>query len=430
MPENNNKDPIENLFRKKAEEYDISYREEDWLKLEKQLDQQEKQRAAQNKRWLTAAALLFLFSLLGYAVYQNYQGINRINEQLSDQESIETQANENGEELEDLSAGEKDAEEKQNANRTEPKSGLAGKDDEITEEKSQPAIAAEERAGKAGSESDPDSDEPRTSDITIPPVFADEFSCASCRLSDLGESQNEPTTTGMLRSAGTPLPILAAQEESARPGFSEKQPAMQQSGSASRAFIGLAAGPDLSTVGALSDFDQPGYNVGVLFEYRLRSDFSIRTGLMRASVNYVADGSEYHPPSGFWSYDTMPDRTTAQCIILDIPVSLKYEFWHFGRSGFYATAGFNTYIMLNEDYRFDYGYESSSDSQVQQWSGKTGTRHWMSNASISVGYAFDLSPQLSIQIEPFLKLPVREVGWGNVKLYSTGSFISLNYKLY
>lgn len=435
MPENNNKDPIENLFRKKAEEYDISYREEDWLKLEKQLDQQEQQRAAQKKRWIAAAIIFFLFSLLGYAVYQNYQGINRINEQLSDQESVETPQNENGEGLlEDTPAEQQDSggnqEDRRNAgDRSEPQSG-ASENDATTQKDSRPSIAGREGTGRSDPEEMNGGSEASGSEVSdeaIPWISAEDLSCAACQLSDFGSQQKEQTSPGLSRTT-RPLPaVMAAQE---KPPATGKQEQVEQSASAPRAFIGLAAGPDLSTVGSLSDFDQPGYNVGLLFEYRLRSDFSIRAGLMRASVNYVADGSEYHPPSGFWSYDTMPDRTTAQCIILDIPISLKYEFWHFDRSRLYATAGFNTYIMLSEDYQFDYGYGSSNDGEVQQWSDKTGTRHWMSNANISVGYAFDLSPQLSMQIEPFLKLPMREVGWGNVKLYSLGSFISLNYKLY
>lgn len=433
MPENknHNKDPIEHLFRKKAEEYDISYREEDWLRLEKKLDRQVRQHTARKKRWIIAAVVLFLFSLLGYAVYQNYQDINRINEQLSEQQAVETEQQENGE---DLPAEQQDSQESQEdaGERSELKSG-APENEAPTPEDPRPSVA--EREGTGGTDADETYGGSESSELTayadvIPWISAEELSCAACRLSDLGSGQKEQATISLSRTTNALPGAMAVRETPATADVSGGQEHRQPPASASRAFIGLAAGPDLSTVGALSDFDQPGYNLGLLFEYRLRSNFSIRGGLMRASVNYVADGSEYHPPGGFWSYDTVPDQTSARCIILDIPVSLKYEFWQLERSRFYATAGFNSYIMLSEDYRFDYGYESSESDPVQQWSGKTGTRHWMSNASLSVGYAIDLNPRLSLQVEPFLKLPMREVGWGNVKLYSMGSFISLNYTLY
>lgn len=424
MPENNNKDPIENLFRKKAEEYDISYREEDWLKLEQQLEQQERHHATQKRRWLVAAAVLLLFSLLGYAVYQNYQGINRINEQLSDQNNTETLP----EDFPDTPKEQDDSEEKtaknHTDNRSEPQSDISD-NNEIIKEKPHPSTTESNKGNRSDPENFSASDEPRISDAAIPQISVDKLSCTTCQLSNLADRQKEQSNLELTQETKTHPHAMAAQEKSAT-DFSERKSLPQPA--ASRAAIGLVAGPDLSTVDSFSDFHQPGYNLGLLFEYRLNSAFSIRGGLVRSSVHYVADGSEYHPPSGFWSYDTVPDQTTAQCIILDIPVSLKYEFWHFDRSRLYATAGLNSYIMLNEDYQFD--YESSNSHLVQRWNDRTGTRHWMSNANISIGYAFDLNPHLSFQIEPFLKIPVREVGWGNVKLHSMGSLISLNYKLH
>ncbi len=64
MDSRNNKDPIERLFQQKAEEYDISYQEKDWLKLEKRLDERDQMIASRRLRWFIAAAVLLLFSLL------------------------------------------------------------------------------------------------------------------------------------------------------------------------------------------------------------------------------------------------------------------------------------------------------------------------------------------------------------------------------
>jgi len=86
MKDLNNNDPLEELFKSKSEQYDISYREEDWQNLKDRLDAADVRLANRNKRWLTAAAVLILFSLLGYFTYQNYQQINSLNEQLSQTE--------------------------------------------------------------------------------------------------------------------------------------------------------------------------------------------------------------------------------------------------------------------------------------------------------------------------------------------------------
>ncbi|MDZ7721224.1 MAG: hypothetical protein U5K72_20545 [Balneolaceae bacterium] len=87
--EQNHNDPLERLFRKKAEEYNISYREEDWLKLEKQLDARDMKLYYRRRlRWLAAAAIL-IFSLIGYYTVQNHNKINELTEQLNQNEAVE-----------------------------------------------------------------------------------------------------------------------------------------------------------------------------------------------------------------------------------------------------------------------------------------------------------------------------------------------------
>lgn len=419
MPENNNKDPIEHLFRKKAEEYDISYQEADWMKLEKRLDEQQRQLAARRKRWLVAAALLFLFSLLGYAVFQNYQEINKLNEQLDNQSIAETPRDDNTAE-----SGDRDSDTADENRSEQPSETL---DQPVTEE-GPPSFASErEQTQSLEGEEQSVSQTFLVSDAMAQQLAVEELPQTPGDISEFAANQKQ--TDFNLVQPNDPYPhFMAAQQESTDASGVSEDP-LHQPIAASRVSVGFLAGPDLSTVGGLSNFDQPGYNLGLLIEYRLSSNLSIRSGLMRASVNYKAGGDEYRPPSGFWSYDTAPPyQASAQCIILDIPVSLKYDFWHFERSKLYATVGASSYIMLNEEYQFD--YESYNNNQVQEWSDRTGTRHWLSNANLSIGYAFDLNPHLSMQIEPFLKLPMREVGWGNVKLYSIGTSISFNYNLY
>ncbi|MEX2603442.1 MAG: hypothetical protein WD361_04530, partial [Gracilimonas sp.] len=80
-----------------------------------------------------------------------------------------------------------------------------------------------------------------------------------------------------------------------------------------------------------------------------------------------------------------------------------------------------------EDYRFEYDY--SKPGQTESLSENSGKAHLLSNAGFSVGYELDIHQSWNLRVEPFIKIPLQEVGWGNVKLYSVGSFISINYKL-
>ncbi|HKK44153.1 MAG TPA: outer membrane beta-barrel protein, partial [Balneolaceae bacterium] len=191
--------------------------------------------------------------------------------------------------------------------------------------------------------------------------------------------------------------------------------------------LGLVMGPDLSTAGSIAHFYDPGYRLGATIDYNFSPDWGITTGIIRTRTRYTAGSGDYQLPQGYLSNNESPKRTRADCVLLDIPVSLKYRFLQFNHSRLYATAGVSSYIMLNEKYRFT--YKDYQSGLAQGWSGKTGTRHWLSNASFSIGYEFDIRGNWSLRAEPFIKIPLKEVGWGNVKLYSMGSIISLNYNL-
>ena len=78
--------------------------------------------------------------------------------------------------------------------------------------------------------------------------------------------------------------------------------------------------------------------------------------------------------------------------------------------------------MLNEKY--DYVYDTNySNVTWNTWEGKTGF-YGAAVANFSFGIERKIGKRLTFQAEPFFKIPLAEVGYGKVKLISTGLFIS------
>lgn len=427
MPDNNKKDSLGKLFQKKAGDYEIPFHEADWLELENRLDVVDKQYASRKKqRWIAVASIL-VFSLLAYFTYENYRRINQLSRQLS------------AETVENAQQGTAPEEELSRTKDDQPvvneKRGDIAENNSVQSKGLKTPLypPARETLYQTGAEPEKKKGEPgagnRASGNFLATggvgseLFVPELSCPECGLSRpaakdeqlvvsrIESSKPEIKNTGLIAANST----LSA---SAHSGNTRQSPP--------RVAMGLVMGPDFSTAGSISNFYNPGHEIGVTVEYNLNPNFAIRAGIIQSEVRYVAHGREYNPPPGYWTGGITPYKTIGECLLIDIPISLKYNFLHFDRSRFYATAGLTSYIMLSEDYRFN--YDSDEAGLVQDWSGKTGTRHWMSNAGFSIGYEFDILPEWSIRAEPFVKIPLKEVGWGNVKLYSLGSFISINYK--
>ena len=401
MPENkNHNDPLDRLFQKKATEYDIAFREEDWTQMEQKLDLKDAKLAYRKKIYWLTAALFLIISTLGYFTYDNYSRLNELADRQSPQpESQIAESPIISGIPETCVDGEFEKDQDNFAQLAEPVA-----DDESTKEKEPTTNNAQT-----------DLQTEQLKDIQQITGITDR----KVRESDFGTGIKKPIafTKGIHTHQHEPFMSSVGTE----PADFETE-----NGFMSRISIGLAMSPDMSTVGSISDFYNPGYKAGINLEYSITENLSVSVGVIHSLVKYTAQGNNYNP-SYYWSGGNAPDEIIGECLLFDIPISLKFNFLNFERSRFYATAGVSSYFMQSEEYSFSYSVYQPG--QEDGWSGQTGTSHLLSNAGLSIGYEFDIHSNWSMRVEPFIKIPVQEVGWGNVELYSMGSFISLNYRL-
>lgn len=426
MSEQQHSDPLEKFFREKAQDYDIQYNEEDWRKLERRLDEAEQSQSGSPwRRYLVAAAIAFLFSILAYVTYQQQLTINQLNERLINSEQTNNTQNQAFALLQkELFA-------------LDFIDGLSNPPDSQTSGNGKNTNASIESDKER--KSNPLADNKEANDIqqrTNEIPESEQQNIALAQLSqrnNLLSSPNENDLENFFVPAIPPTNIptsfddVADAQNAYPPNSSANAQHNQPTAKKSPFSVVLMAGPDLSTVGGIADFSDPGYKVGLAFEYNLSQNLALSVGAVHSKVQYSARSNDYSPPQSYWGYGATPDKTIAQCLIIDIPISLTYDFLHFDHSRVYASAGVSSYIMLNEEYQFQ--YNTNAAGQPQRWQERTGTKHWMSNATFGMGYEIGLRQKISFRIEPFIKVPMRSVGWGQVKLYSMGSLASITYDL-
>ncbi len=232
----------------------------------------------------------------------------------------------------------------------------------------------------------------------------------------------------------TGKPLVAAPPELGRPGVPppaarEKppiEPVAKPLRPAGRLRAGVMVSPDLSSIG-LSGHLTVGTNTGVQLEYRLTNRFRVGVGAIYSVKLYSAEVEDYTVPYGFWSYGVAPSEIEADCKILDLPVHLRFDAVRRPRYTAFVSTGLSSYIMLSE--RYGYYYPTSNPYLRPEWRGKRTGEHYLSVVNLSVGYERDLGRRFSWQAEPFLKLPLGGVGFGKVRLSSSGVFVSLKYKI-
>jgi hypothetical protein len=194
----------------------------------------------------------------------------------------------------------------------------------------------------------------------------------------------------------------------------------------SRFYILASAGADIAGVKFLSFANSTlKSRVGVAFGYQLNNKLSVQAGIYVGRKIYEGGPDDYHAKQGsYWSMVKI-NKVEASCLVYDIPVSIRYDILQKRRINFYAVAGLSSFIMKKEDY---YYYYTAYNMDREKDYSYTGNEHLFSNLILSAGMERILTANLSIQAEPYLSIPLKGVGDGQVKLFSAGLLIGLKYK--
>lgn len=181
--------------------------------------------------------------------------------------------------------------------------------------------------------------------------------------------------------------------------------------------LGVLVSLDLSATG-LEGFTKPGTMVGLQAEYRLSSKWSIQSGLSYSVKNYAALGQEYNTSSWLGGRSSNLLSALARCLVLDIPLNIRRYFPAKNGNQWFVSSGVSTYLMLQEDYTYEYAIQNPNWAPTGQVRGEN--NHLFGIANFSAGYQTSLTKKLNIAIEPFMKLPLTGIGAGRVKFLSFG----------
>lgn len=189
--------------------------------------------------------------------------------------------------------------------------------------------------------------------------------------------------------------------------------------------LGVIAAPDFSGTQPLSG--KLSGNVGLMATYRLNHWLSISGGALYAKKLYQADFSDYRPDRWRGNGSISPGFVKADCAVLDVPILANATIKRFRRSDFFISTGISSYFMLRETY--DYRYPPEAGREPWELTIRSQNRHLLGVGNLSVGYRQQLTPSLSLTVQPFVKAPLTGIGNGNIKLYSTGVAISADIDL-
>jgi len=196
--------------------------------------------------------------------------------------------------------------------------------------------------------------------------------------------------------------------------------------------LAVLAAPDINSVNSFNNAGQVGTNLGLQLSVKLNKRFSITSGATYAVKPYETGISNYRSANpGWWSGSRFaalgkPDNITANCKVLDIPLNINYQVTSKGKNDLKIGGGLSSYFMLREDYHFNFADQATSPAKLQI---NNQNRHLFGVFNLDATYTRRIDNRFGIMIQPYAKLPLTSIGFGQVDLRSTGVALGLSWDI-
>ncbi len=193
--------------------------------------------------------------------------------------------------------------------------------------------------------------------------------------------------------------------------------------------IGISFAPDFSKVKYVYENYHIGTSIGVTIGYQLFHNLSVNSGVLYADKYYQADGDDFHQQQQQLNPALANEHVEfvrGSFKMIELPLNLRYDFSADGNTTFFVNGGLSSYFMLDQsnDY-FCHDYVGAQ-RWIKQTDGQN-QNYWFSMLNLSLGFETFLQKNISLQIDPYVKVPLRNIGVGNMRLSSYGINIGIKY---
>jgi hypothetical protein len=188
--------------------------------------------------------------------------------------------------------------------------------------------------------------------------------------------------------------------------------------------ISVSSGMDVSAVGT-KYVGKAKLLYGAGLSYGIKR-IVLRTGIYFSRKIYSTEPDEYHLPNGWPNYYDL-QRVDADCEIIQLPVSVSYLLSQSKNHNWFVSTGLTSFLMKRETYNYLFKV-SGGPVQSSEWTLYNKNKHYFSVLNLSGGYERKFNERISLSAEPYINLPLEGIGFGKVKLMSTGVMFTLTFK--
>jgi hypothetical protein len=191
--------------------------------------------------------------------------------------------------------------------------------------------------------------------------------------------------------------------------------------------ISAIASSDLNGAGSLGQ-SKVGNNIGALLNVSISKKLTIQTGLIYSNKPYQGNFNSYISAYGSNPYATkyVPTSINVVCKMFDLPLNIDYRLFENEHNVLSFGTGLSSYFMLHENYQYNFEPVQYAAKNYEVPDSKT---YLFSILNLNATYERKLNQRIGVMVQPYYKLPLKDIGYGSVKLHSVGLSVGLRLNL-
>jgi hypothetical protein len=195
--------------------------------------------------------------------------------------------------------------------------------------------------------------------------------------------------------------------------------------------FGLVGAPDFASVNSVAG-NKAGSTFGITVDYQFANHWYIGSGLLFSRKIFAAAPQDYHVPPNYYRDNGMwmgggptVDYIKGRFNMLEIPLDLRYDFSTGSNTLFFASVGASSYLFANENCNYYYSFYNRPDTKGFTYT--SDPNNLFASLNLSMGVETGISNSLSVLVAPYVKIPTRNIGFGQVQLNSFGIDFALRF---
>ena len=191
-------------------------------------------------------------------------------------------------------------------------------------------------------------------------------------------------------------------------------------------YYGAVGGPAFNTIKD-QGVTKTGYSLGLLGGYQFCERWSLETGLIYSRKFYKTDAK-------YFSMDkigpAMPQGMHVMEVdgcskFLEWPLHVRYDVIQKTSRSFFVTSGFSTYMITNESN--DYFTLFNGVEKMMYGNYKTDAVYFTAAVDLSVGYEQRIGNRNHIRVQPYIQIPVKGIGMGDLPVTAAGVHFGITH---